>query len=196
MLKQLKNKSGFTLIESMVVLLIMVTVITLGSDYIITGFKGTTFESEQHEAIQNARKALENISKDVREASQSERGDYPLSFISAQNFIWYGDIDNDNEAEKIRYFLNSDNTLRRVVTQPGALGNYDGSVTTTTIAYYVNNQAEPIFSYFNSLNAATNIINDVRLVNVRLKLNVTPAVAPNDYYIESDIQLRNLKDNL
>ena len=40
------------------------------------------------------------------------------------------------------------------------------------------------------------MINEVRLINVILKINVTPLVAPNDYYVETDIQLRNLKDNL
>jgi hypothetical protein len=63
------------------------------------------------------------------------------------------------------------------------------------VADYVNNLSSPIFKYYDSdLNETTNI-NDVRSVGVSLKINVTPERAPYDYILESDVQLRNLKDN-
>jgi len=190
-----KSIHGFTLIEILVVLAIFLLVFLIGAEFIIKGFKAISFGSEQETAISNARRAMELLSTDIREARSSEKGDYALSTNEEQNFIWYGDVDNDGIAEKIRYFL-SDNTLKRVVTEPGPDNNYDQTGATTTIAQYVNNQSEPIFIYYDSDNNETTIINNIRLIRIKLKINVNPAIAPQDYYVESDIQLRNLKDNL
>lgn len=189
------HQAGFTLIELLISMSIFVMVMIIGANFIMTSFKSNRFTSEQEEAIQNARKATENLIRDVREAKISERGDFPLVSIGAQEFIWYGDIDNDGETEKIKYLLDGINLIR-IVTQPGALNNYDGGSATTTIATYLNNQAEPIFHYYDDENNATPYIGDVRMVLVKLKVNVTPAIAPADYYVETSISLRNLKDNL
>lgn len=189
-----KNK-GFSLVEVTVVIAIMTIIFILGGNFIITGFRSTTFGSEQTDAVDNGRKALESLTLDVREAIMSERGDYALNTIEDQNFVWFGDIDNDGAVEMIRYFLEN-TSLKRIVTEPGDSNNYDGSVSTSTIASHINNQAEPIFYYYDSNNATTSVINNVRLVNIVLKMNVTPEIAPNDYYIETDVHLRNLKDNL
>lgn len=190
-----KNK-GFTLLEITVVMSIFILIFILGSNFIITVLQSTRFTSDQGEAITQARRAIDNISKDVREASRSERGDYPISYMADQNFMWYGDINNDGSAEKINYMVDSSELLR-VVTAPGASDNYpDSEKSTTTIAHYINNQSEAIFKYYDADNNETAVINEVRLISVILKINVTPLVAPNDYYVETDIQLRNLKDNL
>jgi prepilin-type N-terminal cleavage/methylation domain-containing protein len=190
-----KNQSGYSLIEITVTVAIFALVFILGANFIITGFRSMTFGSEQETAIQNARRAMENLAKDIREAKSSEKGDYPLSVTEEQNFTWYGDVDNDGVAEKIKYFLLS-STLQRVIVEPGAGNLYSGPGATTTIAQYVNNQAEPIFTYYDASNNETDEINNIRLINIKLKINVTPERAPLDYYLETDIQLRNLKDNL
>ena len=190
-----KNK-GFTLIELTVVMSIFILMFILGGNFNVTTLQATRFTSDQGEAIIQARKAINNISKDVREASCSERGDYPIGHMATQNFIWYGDVNNDNLAEKINYLIDGSDLLR-VITGPGVNNNYpDSEKSTSTIAYYMNNQTESIFKYYDADNNETAAINEVRLINVNLKINVTPLVAPNDYYVETDIQLRNLKDNL
>lgn len=190
-----KNQPGYSLIEIIVTISIFLLVFMLGANFIIRGFRSITFGSEQETAIQNARRAMENLAKDIREAKSSEKGDYPLSTTEEQNFIWYGDVDNDSITEKIRYSL-SENTLQKVIIEPGAENLYNGPGSTTTIAQYVNNQTEPIFAYYDANNNETDIINDIRLINIKLKINVTPERAPLDYYLDTDIQLRNLKDNL
>ena len=125
----------------------------------------------------------------------SDKGDYPLSTTTAQTFSFYADIDNDLSAEKVTYFASS-SVLYKTVSQPGTLLDYTGTTTTESIANYLNNRLEPIFRYYNASNTETAIINEIRLVNVSLKINVTPDIAPNDYYVETDANLRNLKDNL
>lgn len=192
----LTDVNGYTLIELITVMGIMLLLIVMGGNYIVNGFKSTKFESEQSTAIKNARDAMETMVKEIRGANTSMMGSYCLASTSAQNLIFYSDIDNDYQYEMIRYYLDSTiNELKRVETEPGTANNYLQPGATTTIARYVNNQVEPIFQYYNVNFASTSAINYIRLINIRLKINVTPWRAPADTYVESSVQLRNLKDN-
>lgn len=192
---QINNEKGFSLIEILVVMSIFLIIITMAANFIIYGFQGISFGSEQETAIENARKAMEEMTKEIRGANSSESGSYPLAMVNDDEIIFYTDTDIDGQMEKIRYYLAS-STLIKETTEPGTANDYSAAPEVTDVAYYINNQVEPIFYYFDSNNEETDIINEIRLVNIRLKVNVTPEKAPNDYYVESDVNLRNLKDNL
>lgn len=174
---------------------IFLTVVLLAGDFIIKGFRSTTFGSEQETAIQNARRGMEIMTKEIRGTNNSERSDYPLSTIEDNDLVYYSDIDDDGQMERVRYFLD-DTLLKKITTPPGPADDYNMPSATTTIAEYVNNQAEAIFTYYDNNYAETEDLDSVRLINIKLKINVTPGRAPNDYYVETDIHLRNLKDNL
>lgn len=174
---------------------IFLTVVLLAGDFIIKGFRSTTFGSEQETAIQNARRGMEIMTKEIRGTNNSERGDYPLSTIENNDLVYYSDINDDGQMERVRYFLD-DTLLKKITTAPGPADDYNMPSATTTIAEYVNNQAEAIFTYYDNNYAETEDLDSVRLINIKLKINVTPERAPNDYYVETDIHLRNLKDNL
>lgn len=190
-----KNLTGFTLIEMLISMSIFILVIFLSSNFIIYGLRWTTFGSEQADAISTARRSMEVMVKDIRGANNSEQGDYPLSRIEKDDFIYYSDMDDDGKMEKIRYYLDG-SELKKVVTEPGPANDYSLPGATSTIAYYVNNQEEPVFVYFDSNSAQTTDIDSVRMIRIVLKINVTPERAPNDYYAETDVHLRNLKSNL
>lgn len=191
----IKNQKGFTLFEVLVYMTIFASVFTLGANYIITGFKTFRFASEEETAVQYARRASEIISKELRGANTSAQGAYPLDTIEAQNLIFFSDTDDDGETEKIRYYINNKELFKTTI-EPGPLNDYTGTSTSETIAKYINNESEAMFVYYDSDNATTTHINDIRLINMIFKINVTPEIAPNDYYVESSVQLRNLKDNL
>jgi hypothetical protein len=167
----------------------------MGADMITRTMKAMVFNDEQATAITNARRAMTIMTKEIREAKLSDRGDYPLLTVNPQNFVFFSNIDSDQDTEKVQYTLSGYNLLK-IITEPGVAHTYTGPYSTTTIAQYVNNVAEPIFYYYDSNNATTTDIIQIRLVNLRLKINVTPARAPSDYYVETDINLRNLKSNL
>lgn len=186
---------GFTLIETLVSLSILIVITFIGTDFIRTGFKASVFLAEQDMAVQNARRALEYITKELRGANLSELGDYPLSVVEEDNIVFYSDMDDDNEYERIRYF--SDNhKLFRVITQPGPLFDYNMPGATTTVAEYLFNQETPIFTYYDGNNNETDVVNQIRLIGVEVTINVTPERAPYDYTVYTKVNLRNLKDNL
>ena len=187
--------------EVVFIMVITVMVVYVTSTFIVRGFRSSVFAEEQNIAIRNARKINQLMVNEIREGIRSEAGDYILDTTDPQEFIFYGDIDKDSNVEKIRYFLDN-SVLKRGVTKPsGSPVEYVAlDEVITEVAYYVNNQSEPIFTYYDRNNT---LISDppsgktrVKLINISLKINVTPTVAPNDYYVEMDAQLRNLKDNL
>ena len=189
------NKTGFTLMEMLVAMAVFLIVILLAGNFIITGFRSTTFGSEQETAIQNARRGMEIMSKEIRGANNSDRGDYPLATIEDNDFVYYSDINDDGQMERVRYFLD-DTLLKKVTTPPGPANDYNMPSATTTIAKFMNNQEEAIFTYYDNNYIETGDLDSIRLINIKLKINVTPERAPNDYYVETDVHLRNLKDNL
>ena len=191
-----KNKSaGFTLIEILTAMTIFTVMVAIGADFIIISYKATTFEAEQETAVRGARDAMDIITKEIRGANSSEQGDYPLAIVDDNNLVFYSDTDDDGQMEKISYYLDGSQLLKSI-TEPGAANDYSGAGATTTIASYVNNQEQPIFIYFDNNHNNTDIINQIRLIQITLLINVTPARAPNDYSLETAVNLRNLKDNL
>ena len=192
---KMKKSEGFTLIEVLISILIASVLMLILNRFIVESYKSITFASEQEEAVENARDALDIMITEIRSANFSQQGAYALLRTEDQDFIYYSDVDADGDTEKIKYFL-EESELKRVVTEPGVLMDYSGAGSTSTIASYMNNQEESIFTYYDSDYLEANIINDIRLVNIQLKINVTPNIAPNDYWARTDIQLRNLKDNL
>ncbi|HNZ86564.1 MAG TPA: type II secretion system protein [bacterium] len=188
------NKNAFTLIEILVVVFILCIIAGIVAQFLITGFKSTKFNEEQEQAIEHARDGVGEMTRMIRAANFSENGDYVLSTINAQEIEFYSDPDFDHKMEKVKYYLDGVQ-LKRSVMEPGDSNLYTEAPTITTVADYVNNLSAPIFRYYDSNMFETDNINSVRSINVSLKINVTPQRAPDDYILESSVQLRNLKDN-
>lgn len=194
-MKKYNRKNGMSLIEIMFTITIGFLILLVINDFIAKGFKSITISSEKEDAIEHARIALESMTKEIRGANSSEKGDYPINTIEEQNFIYYTDIDRDGQTEKVRYYLDKgDNKLKMVTYKPGDLNNYDTIGETSILAEYVNNNNERIFSYYNSSGNETDEINRIGLIKILLKINITPNRLPDDYEIETDVQFRNLKD--
>jgi prepilin-type N-terminal cleavage/methylation domain-containing protein len=194
-LKSARTNTGFSLIEMLIAMSLFATLMVMSGDYIINAFRATRFHEEQETALQNARRGVEFFTKEVRGANSTVRGNYPLVSASANLMTFYTDEDMDDQMEKVTY-TQVNGTLYKVVRQPGILNDYLTTPATSTISIYITNGATPTFTYYDNDYAVTNVINRIRLVKVILIVNVTPETAPNDYYLESDVHLRNLKDNL
>jgi len=190
-----KNQKGFSFIEISVAITIFLLIVTIVSSYIIQGFKIGVFNTEQQEAVENARRAMEIMTKNIRGANNSEKGDYPLSTIEADNLVYYTDTNDDDVMERVEYFIDG-LELKQTITEPGELNDYTGTSTTIILSNWINNVEDPLFEYYDSDYNETSVINEIRLIKIKLEINVTPERAPDNYDLESDINLRNLKDNL
>ncbi|MEK7627039.1 MAG: type II secretion system protein [Patescibacteria group bacterium] len=97
--------TGFTLVETIVVVAIFGIAMLAVSGFIITIYRAQNFNFEQSIAIDEARKGTEIMVKEIREAGTAENGSYVIEKAEDNEFIFYSDIDNDNSIERVRYFL-------------------------------------------------------------------------------------------
>jgi len=201
LLSERDNSKGFSLIEVMAVLTISVIFTMISSDFIAQGFRSSTFVYEQDMAVQSARKAQDIMVKEIRKANRAETGEYLLDTVLAQTFTFYSDIDSDGATEKVRYFLDNNILKKGVIRAVGSPVSYpSGNEVFSILARYINNGANPIFLYYDKNNLLINnpALNkqEIRLIEISAKINVSPEKAPKDFNIEADVQIRNLKDNL
>ncbi len=183
------------MIEILVSMSIFSLVFFMSGNFITTSFRSLRYGSEFDDAVVNARRAVETISKEIRGANNSDRGDYPIATAESDNLIFYSDIDYDSDFDRVRYFIEN-RTLYKVVTQPGLASDYTGAGATTTIANYVNNGTEGAFIYYDGSVAETSDLDNIRLIRIHFLFNVNPGMAPDDILVETDVNLRNLKSNL
>lgn len=204
--KNIKNLFGVTLLELSVTIGIFIIIVLAWNNFTIQNIRSSTFGQEQLEAIRQAQKGIDIMAKELRELSQSENGSYGLELAGDQEIIFYSDIDQDVYTERVRYFL-TDNTLKKGIIEPtGYPPTYNPlNETIITISENVRNDTEPIFTYFNGeypydtinnpLPAPARLI-ETKLINVFLRINIDPKRAPNNFDLYTDVQLRNLKNNL
>jgi len=201
---QLSSKA-FTLVETLVSLGI-IAVITLA----ITAFERDIFSLNS--SLQNnltaqldARKVLRTAIAELRSASPSSSGAYPLAQVGTSSLIFYSNIDGDAPKEKLRYFLQN-STLMRGVTEPtGVPIVYNPSVEKLDIVIrnVVSSASTPIFEYFdkNFYGTTTPLTQPVdplavRLVRITVVIDRDPNRSPTNITVTTQGTLRNLKDNL
>lgn len=199
------KKNGFTLIEMIVSLGISALAIGLITGVIYYLYRSQSYSFQQSAAINSARKGIEVMTKEIREAQNGDDGSYALELAGDNEFIFYSDIDKDASVEKVRYFLEN-NTLKKGIIEPTAypIRYLVSNEVISALSEYVRNTT-PIFKYYNG-NYPTDTINnplptptrllETKLMHVYLKINVDVNRAPSDFELESDVQIRNLKQNL
>jgi len=200
-----KKNAGFTLIETIITLGIFLLIITAVTAFVAQGFRVNRFTLHQSEAISQARKGMDSLVKEIREASPAENGSYPIETADDQNLIFYSDIDADELVEKIRYFLDGTDLKKSIIEPTGFPPEYSGVEQITTISQYIRNDTIPLFYYYNrdyptdtENNPLTTpaAVNEIKLIRIFLEVNVDPGQAPEHFILISNSQIRNLKDNL
>jgi type II secretory pathway pseudopilin PulG len=201
-----KFEQGMTLLEILVAIGIFILAIAAIYVFINQGFRFQNFSLDQTAAIQEARRGVETLVRQIRETQISGIGTYPIVEADAQELIFYSDIDKDTDVERVRYWLDGTD-FKKGTIEPrfGPIEYVESDEVVVTLSQYVQNGADPVFYYYNrdwpadTVNnplSVPAVVTDVRLVQVRLIINVNPAQAPSDFTLESNVQIRNLKDNL
>jgi prepilin-type N-terminal cleavage/methylation domain-containing protein len=200
MFKKNKINSGFTLMETLVAISIFVVASIILWSFITNFYKTQNFSMDQSSAITEAQRGVETMVKELRETLPGDNGAYPVAIAENQNLIFYADFDRDSAIEKVRYWLDGSN-LKKGVTKPSGspLSYNPASEQIIILSRYVRNASLPIFTYrdgsYNQLSTPADV-DSVKLIHVQLKIDVYPDKAPMLYDLESDVALRNLKENL
>ena len=98
-------KKGFTLIETIVVIFVFSILMEGITMAILSLYRTHTYEWQQSLAVEEAKRGVETMVREIREARQGEDGSYPIELAGDKEFIFYSDIDGDGKTERVRYFL-------------------------------------------------------------------------------------------
>jgi len=96
---------SFTLIETLVAIAVFVLIFIAVSIFITMAYQSQGYTWQQSIAIDEARKGIETMVKEIREARAGDDGSYPIVLAADKEFIFFSDIDQDGQTEKVRYFL-------------------------------------------------------------------------------------------
>jgi prepilin-type N-terminal cleavage/methylation domain-containing protein len=100
-----KFHQGFTLTETIVAIFIFSLLMGAVSGMILMLYRTHSYEWQQSLAVEEARRGIETMVKEIREAREGENGAYPIEYAGDKEFIFYSDVDNDGKTERVRYFL-------------------------------------------------------------------------------------------
>lgn len=195
-----------TLVEVMVAIAIMLIAMEGFTLLFLQSWDTNKFILEEGMASAAASRATGKIVSQLRSVRQADNGDYPIESADDFDFKVYLDIDKDGVTERVHYFLDqATDELKVGVTNPvaGTPVSYPAADDTVSILanYVVNENTDPVFYYFNQNYPGDTVnnpivtpaaVDQIRLVQVHLYVNIDPVHAPDNINIESFADLRNL----
>jgi len=145
----------------------------------------------QAAAISSARSGIDATVQDIREATYSESGGYPVVAMAPNDLTFFADVDEDEKTERVRYWR-EDRKLQREVSEDGSV-----EVDSVVSRNVVNDTGDPVFTYFD---ADGNEITDLssrralRFVMVTLRIDADTDKLPSATTLRSGATLRNRKN--
>ncbi len=194
---------GMTLVEMLVSIALITIMMTMIFSAVYYFYTYNAYAIAQAAEVDNARRSLARLTRDIREMTYAEDGSFPIVVKEDSVLGFYSDIDYDNSVEYVEYELATTTFFKRTYNAVGNPPTYN--LTTPDeeiiISEYVQNnlEATSTFSYFdtdgNEL-AVTDLLTDVRFIEVQIIVNVNPVQAPGEFLLRTSVAPRNLKDNL
>ncbi|MEK7530532.1 MAG: hypothetical protein AAB573_01580 [Patescibacteria group bacterium] len=189
---------GLTYVEMLVVVMIFSMVMIAIVNSVLYFYRTNKSSIEQAFQIESARKGIELLVRDVREASYSDNGAYPLVSMASSSLTFYSDTDRDNSIELIHYELQGKTLLRTVTNATGTPPAYTDTIATTTISTNVRNFSDNIsvFQFFNASGTeatSSASLASVLTISVSLVVDITPQHAPGEFTLRSSATMRNLR---
>lgn len=202
------KQKGLTLIETVVFLAIFVFALTALSGFLIYFYRVQGFSLAQASAIDSARQGVSQMTKEIREAIQSDSGAYLLESCQDFELIFYSDIDKDEQVERVRYFLEDEQLKKGVIKPTGWPVDYSGPEEIKIVSRHVKNATStPLFYFYDRTYAgqetdspletpvASDLLDEVTLIGIKMQIDVNPERTPKVLNIQSKSQLRNTKQN-
>lgn len=193
-----RGAAGFTMMEIVVVLGIFgVTAIAVGA-FTAGVFRFNRVLTSQLDTETQLRRLVAKFSTETRTASASSLGAYPIDAASATSVTFYSNTDADNLKERVRYFLDG-TTLKRGILKPtGSPLTYNPA--NEAVSSWVNDvrNSDIFFYYDNTYNGSSPplsfpvTLTAIRLVRLKLSVDLKPNEPPAPLEIDTNVHLRNL----
>lgn len=203
--KQNLRQKGMTLVEMIVAVgifgLIMIAVSSFQRDVWVYN----KYSSDSLSSAQDARVILRTMVKELRSASPSNNGAYAIAQAGTSTITFFSDTDSDGLKEQIRYFISSNILKKGSIKPSGSPLTYNSANETFfTLAYNIKNTTSTaLFEYFDNSYAGTSTpltlpitVTQIHLVKINLMIDADPNRTPIPRIYTSQVNFRNLKDNL
>ncbi len=195
MIARHNKRSGYTLVE----LLVVLPLIVMGSILLIwityQGWRAYLFAAAQSKANYETTRLLDRMSRVLR--STTKIYEVKNDEIVFESFYSPRDVVPD----KSRYYIEGSRLKIDTIPASGTAPNYtyDELAKKTYDLGEIRNNGASLFRYYNENNQLLTDLNDiaaVRQVEITLISNPYPTVLPKDQEGSTKVQLRNLKTNL
>ncbi len=198
--------SGFTLIESVVTIVIFATLM-LGVTKILTVIL-TTSKQDLSSAgnIDQVKRISNNFTNEIRNSANGANGAYAVNKADDTQLIFYSTgIKKDGSISQVRYYTSGNTLYKGVKPSAGNPPTYDTYETITPLLTTLASGSSPLFYYYdgnyqgtgNSLTQPVNI-NNVSFIKMNLVVlkNDDKNNTVSTFAVSSGGSLRNLKTNL
>ncbi len=200
-----KDRGGFTLVE-LIVALFGFAVLSFGVVALISNvFVSSTKQSNLLADSDSARSLSQKLMSELRNASLSSVGAYPLDTAGAQTIIFYSNVDKDADMERVRYFVQSGKLFKGIINPSGNPLTYSSAnERVITVQANLANGSSPLFYYYNgtytgketSLTEPVNVT-DVKTVKLDLRIFNQAGITNSSFYtVTASGVIRSLKTNL
>jgi len=201
----MKNRhsiSGFTLIETLVVVGILGAITVLLVNFQTDVFRDYSIANAGITSDGEMRSAMRNFVRDLRAAAPAQTGAYALETAGATTLTFYSDVDGDMLRDRVRYFL-SGTTLMRGVTPPtGSPSVYlDSNERQVSAVHNVSLGAASLFSYYDGGYTGTTSplvqpvdIAQVRYVRMTVIVDADTTRPPTAVTLSGGVLIRSLKN--
>jgi len=203
LIKNTKNR-GFTLVEILISIGISSLILIA-----LVAFQSSIFTSNRILQFgllnqQEAKKIIRPFANEVRGATKSALGGYPIDAAGDSIFSFYTDIDDDGLTEKIKYYVEGGSFTKSIIEPDPE--TYEYNEENEKIIKVIHDVIDkPIFYYYDSNYDGTAsstpltypvVPADVRMIKVIVEIDSDPLNPPEAFSVETQVSLRNLKDNL
>ena len=100
-----RHDRGYTMIEMLAVIFVFTLIWGVIAQTIVMIYRTQGYAMDQSQAIEEARKGVDKMAKEIRQATHGADGSYPIILAADKELIFNSDIDGDGRVERVRYFL-------------------------------------------------------------------------------------------
>lgn len=163
------------------------------------------YSSDSLTSAQDARNIVRVMIKDLKTASPANDGSFAIVQAATNTLTFYSDTDGDGLKEKIRYFIATTTLKKGSIKPSGTPYTYNpANEIMSYLAYNVKNStSSPLFEYYDGSYTGTSTpltqpvtVTNIHLVKINLMIDADPNRSPAIRTYTSQVNLRNLKDNL
>lgn len=194
-----------TLVELVIVIGILGIIMVAVASFQTNILTNNRYSFDSLSSAQDARAILRTIVRELRSTSPGNNGSYAISTAATSTIVFYSDTNGDGIKEQIRYFIATTTLKKGVIIPTGSPLVYNtNNENITILAYNVRNStSSPLFEYFNENYSGTGspltqpvVVTSISLIKISLLIDSNPNKAPALRTYTSQVNLRNLKDNL